>query len=97
MARVHYGELEKVFDKYDAILIPVTTGEAPIGLDSTGNLIFCNLWSLLETPAVTLPILQGTNGMPVSVQLVGPRFDDARLLRTARWLDQFSESYVSAG
>jgi Asp-tRNA(Asn)/Glu-tRNA(Gln) amidotransferase A subunit family amidase len=24
--------------------------------------------------------------MPLGVQLVGPRHDDARLLRTARWL-----------
>ena len=37
-------------------------------------------------PAITLPILQGSHGMPLGVQLVGPRDDDARLLRTARWL-----------
>ena len=27
-------------------------------------------------------------GMPLGVQLVGPRGDDARLLRTGRWLTQ---------
>jgi Asp-tRNA(Asn)/Glu-tRNA(Gln) amidotransferase A subunit family amidase len=37
-------------------------------------------------PAVTLPLLQGPNGLPVGVQVVGRRGEDARLLRTARWL-----------
>jgi Asp-tRNA(Asn)/Glu-tRNA(Gln) amidotransferase A subunit family amidase len=35
---------------------------------------------------VTLPLLTGADGMPVGVQLVGRFGDDARLLRTARWL-----------
>ena len=37
-------------------------------------------------PAISLPLLQGANGLPIGVQLVGPRQGDARLLRTARWL-----------
>jgi Asp-tRNA(Asn)/Glu-tRNA(Gln) amidotransferase A subunit family amidase len=78
--------LDNVFDWYDAILTPATTGEAPVGLESTGSPIFCTLWSLCGMPAITLPILQGAHGMPLGVQLVGPRDDDARLLRTARWL-----------
>ena len=38
------------------------------------------------TPAVSLPILRGPAGLPLGVQLVGAMGDDARLLRTARWL-----------
>ena len=30
--------------------------------------------------------MRAENGMPMGVQLVGKRGDDARLLRTARWL-----------
>ncbi len=30
--------------------------------------------------------MEGPNGLPVGVQLVGRRGDDARLLRTASWL-----------
>jgi len=78
--------LDNTFDWYDAILTPATTGEAPVGLESTGSPIFCTIWSLCGMPAITLPILQGAHGMPLGVQLVGPRGDDARLLRTARWL-----------
>jgi hypothetical protein len=32
------------------------------------------------------PSAAGTDGLPLGVQLVGPRDGDARLLRTARWL-----------
>jgi aspartyl-tRNA(Asn)/glutamyl-tRNA(Gln) amidotransferase subunit A len=37
-------------------------------------------------PAITLPLMRGVDGLPIGVQLVGPRGSDARLLRTARWL-----------
>jgi Asp-tRNA(Asn)/Glu-tRNA(Gln) amidotransferase A subunit family amidase len=37
-------------------------------------------------PACNLPLMTGTDGLPLGVQLVGRRGDDARLLRTARWL-----------
>ena len=77
---------DKVFDWHDAILTPATTGEAPVGLESTGSPIFCTIWTLCGMPAITLPILQGSHGLPVGVQLVGSKGDDARLLRTARWL-----------
>jgi Asp-tRNA(Asn)/Glu-tRNA(Gln) amidotransferase A subunit family amidase len=43
------------------------------------------LWTFLGTPAISLPLLEA-EGLPLGVQLVGPRRDDARLLRTARWL-----------
>ncbi len=78
--------LDALFDWCDAILTPAATGEAPIGLESTGSPIFCTIWTLCGTPAICLPILQGPHGMPMGVQVVGPRGDDARLLRTARWL-----------
>jgi Asp-tRNA(Asn)/Glu-tRNA(Gln) amidotransferase A subunit family amidase len=78
--------LDQLFDRYDAIVTPAAPGEAPRGLESTGNPIFNGLWTLCGVPAVTLPLLAGPNGMPVGVQLVGRRGEDARLLRTARWL-----------
>jgi len=78
--------LDELFQQFDAILTPATTGEAPKGLGSTGSPIFCTIWTLCGTPAVTLPLLTGASGLPVGVQLVGQKGDDARLLRTARWL-----------
>jgi Asp-tRNA(Asn)/Glu-tRNA(Gln) amidotransferase A subunit family amidase len=78
--------LDSVFDEYDAIVTPAAPGEAPRGLETTGNPIFCTLWTYLGTPAVTLPLMQSEAGMPLGVQLVGRRGNDARLLRSARWL-----------
>ena len=70
----------------DAILTPATPGPAPVGLDHTGSPVFCSLWTLCGTPCVSLPVLEGPDGLPMGVQLVGRRGDDGRLLRTARAL-----------
>jgi Asp-tRNA(Asn)/Glu-tRNA(Gln) amidotransferase A subunit family amidase len=83
------GMIEEIFEWHDAILTPASTGEAPMGLETTGSPIFCTLWTLCGMPTISLPILQGPHGMPMGVQLVGPKFDDAKLLRTARWLVDF--------
>jgi Asp-tRNA(Asn)/Glu-tRNA(Gln) amidotransferase A subunit family amidase len=72
--------------RYDAILTPAATGTAPAGLESTGDPSFCTIWTLCGMPALSVPLMQGANGLPLGVQLVGPRHGDGRLLRTARWL-----------
>jgi len=77
---------ELFYLRYDAILTPAAPGTAPKGLATTGDPTFCTLWTLCGMPAVSLPLMQGANGLPLGVQLVGPRDGDARLLRTARWL-----------
>ena len=76
----------EIFERCDAILTPSAPGTAPKGLGSTGDPSFCTLWTLMGTPALNLPLMSGTNGLPLGVQLVGARGNDARLLRTARWL-----------
>jgi Asp-tRNA(Asn)/Glu-tRNA(Gln) amidotransferase A subunit family amidase len=78
--------LAEVFERYDAILTPAAPGVAPKGLESTGNPIFATTWSFLGTPAVSLPIFADESGLPIGVQMVANRGDDARLLRTANWL-----------
>jgi Asp-tRNA(Asn)/Glu-tRNA(Gln) amidotransferase A subunit family amidase len=78
---------EELFQqRYDAIVTAAAPGSAPRGLDSTGDPSFCTLWTLCGMPAITLPLMQAKNGLPMGVQLVGPHGGDARLLRTARWL-----------
>jgi Asp-tRNA(Asn)/Glu-tRNA(Gln) amidotransferase A subunit family amidase len=79
---------EELYASFDAILTPAAPGTAPAGLASTGDASFCTLWSLCGMPAASLPLMQGENGLPLGVQLVGRRGDDARLLRTARWLEK---------
>ena len=77
---------EPLYAEYDVILTPAVAGTAPRGLDSTGDPAFCTLWTFCGMPSLTLPLLRGTNGLPLGVQLVAPRYCDAQLLRAARWL-----------
>jgi Asp-tRNA(Asn)/Glu-tRNA(Gln) amidotransferase A subunit family amidase len=83
---IHDSFVELFEQRYDAILTPAAPGAAPKGLSSTGDPSFCTLWTLCGMPAISLPLLQGANRLPIGVQLVGPRHGDARLMRTARWL-----------
>jgi Asp-tRNA(Asn)/Glu-tRNA(Gln) amidotransferase A subunit family amidase len=83
---VNASFIELFEQRYDAILTPAAPSAAPKGLASTGDPSFCTLWTLCGMPAISLPLLQSGNGLPLGVQLVGPRHGDARLLRTARWL-----------
>jgi Asp-tRNA(Asn)/Glu-tRNA(Gln) amidotransferase A subunit family amidase len=77
---------EETYMRYDALLTPAAAGTAPKGLASTGDPAFCTLWTLCGMPALNLPLMRGENGLPLGAQLVGARGQDARLLRTARWL-----------
>jgi Asp-tRNA(Asn)/Glu-tRNA(Gln) amidotransferase A subunit family amidase len=77
---------EEIFERCDAIVTPAAPGSAPKGLEATGDPAFCTLWTLCGMPAITLPLMRGADGLPMGVQLVGPRDGDLRLLRMARWL-----------
>jgi len=76
-----------VFDRiaapFDAVLTPSTVGVAPEGLAATGAMTFNAMWSLLHVPAINVPGLQGSNGMPIGLTLTGPRFSDRHLLAVA--------------
>lgn len=89
--------MEPVFARCDAILCPAAPGPAPQGLGHTGDAIFNGLWTLTGMPAVTLPVFTAGNGLPMGVQLVGRRGNDARLLRTARWLAAHLETATREG
>lgn len=88
IAPMHDSFVELCEQRYDAILTPAAPSAAPKGLSSTGDPSFCTLWTLCGMPSITLPLLQSSDGLPMGVQLVGPRGGDARLLRTARWLSK---------
>jgi Asp-tRNA(Asn)/Glu-tRNA(Gln) amidotransferase A subunit family amidase len=70
----------------DVVLTPASTGEAPKGLHTTGDHIFNKTWTLLHVPCVAIPAGRGPQGLPLGLQVVGPRFGDARLLAIAKAL-----------
>ena len=84
--RLNDGFAELFEPTYDALLTPAATGVAPKGLASTGDPVFCSLWTLCGLPALSVPLMSGRHGLPLGAQLVGSRHGDGRLLRTARWL-----------
>lgn len=85
-ADVLYAGLEEILSRCDAILAPSAPGPAPRWEEGTGSAIFNGLWTLVGTPAVTIPVFEAEGGLPMGVQLIGRRGDDGRLLRTANWL-----------
>jgi Asp-tRNA(Asn)/Glu-tRNA(Gln) amidotransferase A subunit family amidase len=82
------GRLEDVFAGADVLLAPSAPGEAPAGLAATGDPIFCRMWTALHVPAVNLPCSPGPQGLPIGVQIIGRRCDDARVLAVADWVHQ---------
>ncbi|MFT5225219.1 MAG: Asp-tRNA(Asn)/Glu-tRNA(Gln) amidotransferase A subunit family amidase [Polaribacter sp.] len=78
--------LESLFIDTDVILTPAAPGEAPAGLDATGDPLFSRGWNLLQVPCVSIPYGKGPNGLPLSVQLVGRLGADDDLLAAAKWV-----------
>ncbi|MEE8438224.1 MAG: amidase [Micropepsaceae bacterium] len=74
------------FDEIDIVLAPCVSGEAPIGLDYTGDPFFQGLWTALHVPTISLPTHRGANDLPVGIQLVGKKYEDRALLAAARWV-----------
>jgi Asp-tRNA(Asn)/Glu-tRNA(Gln) amidotransferase A subunit family amidase len=79
-------QLNAIFAEHDVLLVPSAPGEAPVGLQATGDPIFNRLWTLLHTPALNLPGLVGPQGLPVGVQAIAPVGADDRLLDVAAWM-----------
>lgn len=75
--------LHDMYSRYDVLLSPSATGEAPEGLSHTGDAIFNTGWTALHLPVVTVPIGNGANGLPIGAQIIGPFGGDARTLEFA--------------
>ena len=72
---------------FDAIVTPSATGEAPRGLESTGDTSMNRLWTVLHGPCVTVPAGVGPSGLPLGIQFVGRSGSDAQILSVAQWAE----------
>jgi amidase len=88
LGRAAAAALPAVLRDVDALLVPAVPGEAPEGLDSTGDPLFCRAWTLLGVPAIAVPAGRGAHGLPVGVQLVGRPGADHALIALAGRLQQ---------
>ena len=67
---------------------PLWSGDVPgkpLAPRPTGDFVFNAPSSMLFAPAVTVPLM-AVDGMPVGVQVMGQRQQDARVTALARWL-----------
>ena len=81
-------EATGVFAELDALLTLGAAGEAPVGLETTGDPSFCRIWTQLGCPCISLPVLSGPAGLPVGLQLVGAPGADDRLIAVAAWVER---------
>jgi Asp-tRNA(Asn)/Glu-tRNA(Gln) amidotransferase A subunit family amidase len=75
-----------MFREFDVLLTPSAPGEAPVGLDATGDPAFNRIPTLLGLPCLNVPGAVGSGGLPVGLQLVGRAGHDAALLDVASWV-----------
>jgi amidase len=80
------ARLADVYRDCDALLVPSAMGEAPEGLDSTGDPLFGASWTVLHVPTVTVPVFRGPKGLPIGAQIVGPLGMDSHTLQCAEWV-----------
>jgi Asp-tRNA(Asn)/Glu-tRNA(Gln) amidotransferase A subunit family amidase len=74
-------------DGLDILVTPAAPGEAPKGLEWTGDPVFNFIWTSLHVPCVTVPAGTGPNDLPLGIQIVGRRGDDRAVLAWARWAE----------
>jgi Asp-tRNA(Asn)/Glu-tRNA(Gln) amidotransferase A subunit family amidase len=70
----------------DVLVTPAAPGEAPAGLDWTGDPAFNHIWTSLHVPCVTVPVGHGPNRLPLGIQIVGRRGEDKAVLAWAQWV-----------
>jgi Asp-tRNA(Asn)/Glu-tRNA(Gln) amidotransferase A subunit family amidase len=80
--------LVEVYRDIDCIIAPSVKGEAPAGLDATGDPIFNRIWTLLHVPCVNIPVATGSKGLPVGLQVVGQCGSDRQTLSIADWVEK---------
>lgn len=79
--------LDHELEGFDAVLTLPAFGEAPRGLQWTGDAEYCAPWTLVGAPALSLPAGFGRHGLPLGVQVAGRYRDDLRVLRAAKWIE----------
>ena len=79
--------LDDVFRQVDVVLTPTCPVTAPLRTDTARMLEttrkisrFTYAWAMAGTPALSVPCGHAANGLPVGIQLIAPRWHDARVL-----------------
>ncbi len=79
--------VERSTHDVDALVTPSTPTAAP-GLETTGDPLFNSPWSHAGVPTVSIPCALTAAGLPLSLQLIGPRWSEVPLLAVAVWCER---------
>lgn len=86
-------EMERIFSKYDTVLMPVTIKTAPVKNYVESNQeetyysdIYTCLANIAALPAISIPVGKDREKMPIGMQLLGNRYEDDKLLNIANIL-----------
>lgn len=99
--------LEQFFVEFDALICPVTATPAithrprntPIDVDGRevgywpAGTAYTSPFNLTGHPAVIVPLTRSAEGLPIGLQIVGPRWSEMKLLAIARALVPFVQGY----
>ncbi|MBI4263851.1 MAG: hypothetical protein HY657_05730 [Acidobacteria bacterium] len=84
----------EVYESVQVILTPAATGQAPLGLESTGDPRLNAPWTAVGVPAISIP-MPVSGGLPLWLQLTADHGEDANLLRTAVRLEGILNTYAA--
>lgn len=75
-----------LFTEHDLLVTLSTPGDATRLEEGPRSGVMSMPWSLCGLPTLSLPLLRGAQGLPIGVQLIGPRGKDRFLLQAGSWL-----------
>ena len=99
LRRAMRREFQKLWDQVDCLVFPTTPHTAPRigettlrfdGRDEDARLAATRLVrgiNVLGLPALSMPCGLSSSGMPIGLQIVGPAFDEALILRVGAALE----------
>ncbi|HXY33182.1 MAG TPA: amidase [Planctomycetaceae bacterium] len=84
------AESAVLMEEVDALVCPAARGPAPVRT-TTGDPSLQSFWTYTGQPTITFPIGFSERsfplGLPLGIQLIGRRFDEAGLFRVAAWCE----------
>ncbi|VAX38475.1 Glutamyl-tRNA(Gln) amidotransferase subunit A-like protein, partial [hydrothermal vent metagenome] len=79
-------EMSSCFQGCDILVTPATLGTAP-DCSTTGNPHMNTPWSYTGLPTISFPVGEGSNGLPLAMQLIGNANAEKKLFEVARWAE----------